>query len=341
MELLMNRFKISTFILLLCCPAFSALAADADCAANGDTQFICGPVSPEDLIEIPGTPWVIVSSMEEPGYLSVANTQNHTPATVFPAASASIALDSASYPDCPSPPSVQFQPHGVSLHSNRDGSFSLFVVAHGDRESVEAFTVKNTDSVPTLTWVGCAIAPSGIGLNSVAALADGGFVATNFNIAAGSLLEWQSDSGWTEVPGSQMPGPNGLVVSEDNRWFYIGGWAEKSVVRLSRGQTPVVKESVPLGFHVDNVRWANDGSLLAAGQFAEAIPAIVTCLNGANCAGVSTRVARISTDSMTSEALIDYPSDEHLLMGTVAIEVENEIWVGAIAGGTKIGRFPK
>lgn len=337
---LKNFSLISTILLLLCFPAIFAVAAD-DVCDSGDDRFICGPVSPEDLIEIPDSPWVLVSSMAQPGYLSVVNSDDQATLTVFPSPSAAIVLDSVSYPTCPSPPSAEFQPHGLSLGSNADGTHTLYVVAHGERESVEVFTVDSSGDAPALTWVGCVIAPADISLNSVAALADGGFAATNFNVAAGNLWEWQPDSAWTEVPGSQMPGPNGLVVSEDNRWFYIGGWAEQAVIRLSRGQTPVTKESVALGFHVDNVRWSADGSLLAAGQYAAAIPAIVSCLNAANCDGVSTRVARVATAAMTSEELIDYPSDEHLLMGTVAIEVGDEIWVGAIAGGNKIGRFPQ
>lgn len=336
----MNLSRFSVFILMISFPFSSAFAASADCDSGGDTQFICGPVSPEDLLPIAGTPWVFVSSMEDEGYISVAHSQNYNTAVVFPSAEATIQLDSETYPDCPSPLSSQFRPHGLSLRLGSNGSHTLYVVAHGERESVEVFEVDATAALPKLTWVGCVVAPAGIGLNSVTALPDGGFVATNFNIAAGNLWEWQTANGWTEVPGSQMPGPNGLVVSEDSLWFYIGGWAEKSVVRLSRGQTPVVRESVEVGFHVDNVRWTADGSLLAAGQYSQTMAAVGGCLSGAGCAGVSTRVARIDTATLTAQQVLDYPSDDLLILGTVAIEVGEEIWVGAIAGGNKIGRFP-
>ena len=39
------------------------------CEPDGQVQFLCGPVSPEDLVEIPDSPWVIVSGMEDDGYL--------------------------------------------------------------------------------------------------------------------------------------------------------------------------------------------------------------------------------------------------------------------------------
>jgi len=102
----------------------------------------------------------------------------------------------------------------------------------------------------------------------------------------------------------------------------------------------VIKESVEVDFHVDNVRWAADGSLLAAGQYSETMSDVGGCLSGTGCAGVSTRVARIDTASLTAQQVLDYPSNDLLILGTVAIEVGDEIWVGAIAGGNKIGRFP-
>ena len=33
------------------------------CEPDGEVQFLCGPVSPEDLAPVPQSPWVVVSSM--------------------------------------------------------------------------------------------------------------------------------------------------------------------------------------------------------------------------------------------------------------------------------------
>ena len=52
--------------------------------------------------------------------------------------------------------------------------------SYGKRESIEVFEVDARARTPTLTWIGCAVAPDPIGLNSVIALADGGFIATNY-----------------------------------------------------------------------------------------------------------------------------------------------------------------
>jgi hypothetical protein len=80
------------------------------------------------------------------------------------------------------------------------------------------------------------------------------------------VWERHTSTGWKIVPGSESAGPNSLEISKDGKWLYIGGWGSQSFIRLSRGQTPIKKDSVPVGFRLDNLRWAPDGALLAAGQ---------------------------------------------------------------------------
>jgi hypothetical protein len=134
---------------------------------------------------------------------------------------------------------------------------------------------------PQLTWTDVRLLPDPVGLNSVVGLADGGFVTIELRPRSGrrrsneddvagenngELWEWHTASGWEKVPGSESAGANGLEISNDGKWLYIGGWGSQSVIRLSRGQTPVKRDSVPAGFRVDNVRLTPDGSILAAGQ---------------------------------------------------------------------------
>ena len=61
--------------------------AEAQCEPDGDVQFACGPISPEDLVVVPDSPWVIVSSMEDDGYLSVIDSRDHSSEVLFPTAS--------------------------------------------------------------------------------------------------------------------------------------------------------------------------------------------------------------------------------------------------------------
>ena len=109
---------------------------------------------------------------------------------------------------------------------------------------------------------------------------------------------------------------------------------------MSRGEAPVREDAVEVGFHVDNVRWAPDGTLLAAGHLGDAPESIFECLGQGRCDGVTSRVARVDPDALTAEEIVRYPSNENFILGTVALEVGGEIWVGGIAGADRIARFP-
>ena len=310
------------------------------CDPDGDIQFVCGPVSPEDLLAIPQSPWIIASGMEDDGYLYLVDVRDYTSTTVYPVASSVPRHDAAIYSSCPGPITGQFRPHGISLRPGNNGIHTLYVVRHGQREAIEVFEVEADGTTPSLTWIGCVVAPDGVSLNSVAALPDGGFAVTNFQLPAGELWEWQTVSGWERVPGSETSGPNGIEVSPDGRWFYVGGWGTQSLIRLSRGGSPVQVDVVNVGHHVDNVRWAPNGSLFAAGHVGADQSAIVSCLGQGQCDGVSSLVTRVDPQDLTAQEIVRYPSNELLILGTVAIQVGEEIWVGGIAGGERIARFP-
>ena len=142
------------------------------------------------------------------------------------------------------------------------------------------------------------------------------------------------------MPGSEEIGPNGLEISRDGQWFYVGGYGAQALIRLSRGRTPVRKEAVEVGFHIDNVRWGADENLLAAGHLGPERSAIRECLRDRACDGVTSRVAEVDPRRMTAREIVNYPSNDLLILATVAIQVGDEIWVGQVAGGDRIARFP-
>ena len=326
--------------------ATSALAAllltspvQAECDPEGDVGFICGLEDPEDLIVVPDSPWVVVSNMRDAGRIDLARREDGSVHRVFPEGARS-RHDTATFGSCPGDERDRFQPHGLSLRPGSDHQHTLYVVRHGARESVEVFELDASESVPSLTWIGCAVAPQGVSLNSVTALPGGGFAATNFNFAQGWVLEWSPDAGWSEVPGSRTQGPNGIVSSTDGRWLYVGGWTTKSLIRLSRGVSGIEPKKVPVGFHVDNVRLGTDGAVYAAGHDAAAVSGIVTCLSSSDCDGVTNHVARVNAETGDVVEVVNLPSDENMRLGTVGLCIGDEIWVGGIAGTERIARFP-
>jgi hypothetical protein len=312
------------------------------CDPAGNVRFICGQSSPEDLAIVPGGQWVIASAMGDMGGIRLINVRDGTSTVLFPARSAKVRQDAKIYKTCPGPldaaGQAAFKGHGLYLHLGKAQVHRLFVVHHGSRESIEVFDVDAGAGAPTLTWVGCAVAPEGPGLNSVVGLADGGFLATNFHPRTGErppwlqkaragentgeVWEWRPSSGWMIVPGSEAPGPNGLEISKDGKWIYIGVWGGQSVTRLSRGQTPAKKDSVVVGFRVDNLRWGPDGSILAAGQ-----------------GDKTSNVAKVNPDTLQYEEIVRHPDSDVFRSGTAAVQIGNEIWVGSV-GTARIARIP-
>ena len=199
------------------------------------------------------------------------------------------------------------------------------------------------------------MAPDPIGLNAVVALPNGGFAASNFDprpppgargggfsaalLAGennGELWEWHTGSGWKKVPGSEAAGANGLEISKDGKWYYVAEWGNRSFMRLSRGQTPVKRDVIALGFRVDNVRWAPDGTLYVAGQGG----ADAGRGRGAPGATVaSSVVGKVDPKTMTYREIINYPSSAEVSFATVAVQIGDELWVGS-SRGDRIARYP-
>ena len=316
-----------------------------ECRAAGDVQFVCGQQAPEDLVVLPGSQWVVASAYGGTGGVYLIRVSDRMSTVAYPAATAKEQLDAKTYNTCPGPPDAatkaKFQTHGLYLRAGNNGVHRLFVVLHGGRESVEVFEVDARPQTPVLTWIGCAVAPEPIGLNSVRGLPDGGFVATNFlprgtdparmkvmqsGEKNGELWEWHTASGWQKVPGSEAAGANGLEISNDGRLFFVAAWGSQSFFRLSRGQTPVKRDEVPLGFRVDNIRWARDGSILAAGQ------------GGAPNAQASI-VVKINPETLAVREVVRHPNSQVFGAGTVAVEIGNQLWVGSFRGD-RIAIFP-
>jgi hypothetical protein len=327
----------------------------ADCAAREDVQFVCGVVSPEDLVALPGIDWVLASGYTG-GPLVLINTQDFTTTPLFPTENPRAKLDAKTYKGCPGPidpnEKDKFSAHGINVRRGSGGVHTLYVVHHGFRESIEVFEIDTKSKVPALTWIGCVVAPETATFNSVAPLADGGFVATNpyrrtdpdararaqAGSNSGEVWEWHANSGWTVVPESESPGPNGIEVSRDGSWLYINLWPVSKVMRLSRGQTPVKKDIIDVSFHPDNIRWQADGSLLTAGHYAPTMERSRECLR-MPCDDAAAKVARLNPNTLKVEEVVNYPSNEVFFGATAALQVGREIWIGSVRGD-RIARYP-
>jgi len=324
----------------------------AGCDADGKVSFICGIPSPEDLVPVPRSDWVIASGYIRGG-VHLVNTKNFSHTQVFPITPARERLDKATYAECPGPVDPaereRLSAHGLAIAAGSDRVHTVYLVHHGLRESIEVFELDTRPATPAFTWIGCVIAPKSAAFNSVTALPGGGFAATNPNRRGepqaaqdpsntGEVWEWHPKEGFRIVPGSETAGPNGIEVSRDGRTLYVNLWNARKVMRLSRGQTPPVKDLVDVTFQPDNIRWQADGSLFAAGQGAENMQRVIQCLMKL-CPDAYSAVARIDPKTFTAKEIIRYPASERFMSSTVALQVGKEVWIGTIVGD-RIARYP-
>ena len=298
-----------------------------------DTHWVCGQQTPEDLVALPGGQWVVASVYAGTGGLNLIKVAERTSTTVFPGPAVRVSLDKAAYPDCPGPPAGAFTTHGVYVEPGNGPVLRVMAVVHGARESIDVLRVDMRPATPSFTWVGCVIAPEPIGLNAVRGLADGGFITTNWlprgggqdamqkmmaGEKNGELWEWHAKSGWQKVPGSEAAGANGVELSADGNTVYLAAWGSQSFIRLTRGATPK-RDEIPLGFRVDNIHFAKDGSLLAAGQVTDP-------------SARSSRVVKIDPQTLNVRDLMTRPDDAAFAGNTTAIEIGNDLWLGSYRG---------
>lgn len=259
-----------------------AVAAESPaCLADSELAYVCGAEKPEDLIVLPETGWMIASGFAPGAGLKLVDTQTRKLQRWYTGSAEQVELDARAFPDCPGPldPSL-FNARGLSLLPLRPDVNRLLVVNHGGREAIEAFDVL-TDGwkPPKLRWRGCLPMPAGQVGNSVAQFADGTVLVTvltrpgtsigDFMLGRATGGVWQrslKDSEFRLLPGTELPGNNGIEVDPDQRRFYVVAFGWHAVVVFDREDTaqPVARIEAP-DFMPDNIHWTG-GRLLLAGM---------------------------------------------------------------------------
>lgn len=310
-----------------------------------DLGFVLGLYNAEDIAPIPGSRWMVASGMAGPehpqGHLYLVDTVEKTSEELFPS-QVEIRESREPYDKVAAPDVASFNAHGLALRPVDERRHLLYLVNHGQREAIEVFEIEMTADRPAVAWIGAITQAPGVWGNAVAAMPDGGIVATNYldlndatafdrvyaGKVTGSLMEWHPGEGWHEVPHSAFSAPNGVDVSPDGRWFFVASWATKSFVRLSRGVSPVRRETVQLDFLADNVKWS-DGRLFTAGQISEPKIVFDGVTSQASC-NFAVAAASVDPETLAVQELARF---EHPVFGTAAtvLPVNGQLWISSAA----------
>jgi hypothetical protein len=344
--------RFVAFVAIVGC-AYGA-PAQQGCEPSGDVGYVCGVKNPEDLVLVPGTPWIVSSGMAEgAGFYLVDSRTASVELLPFSA------QHDAAFPSCATPPTPQsLNTHGLNIRANGPGRAKLYVVGHGAREAIEVFDVDATAARPTLTWRGCVPMPDGLAANSVASFADGSLVATVLFMPGktfadsvarrptGAVFEWSpGDSGFTLVEGTELPANNGIEVSADGREIYVASSGLQTIVAFSRtNPARQLRTTRPLTFTPDNVHLGPDGRLLTAGM-ANDVPECggppgpqhdLTKL--AACPRPTIAVA-IDPATMRDTVIATTPADAKFSNATMVLTAAGQAWIGTFSGD-KIARAP-
>lgn len=328
--------------------AFPAAAGTTAAPSCGGPTRICGLDGPEDLVAIDDGAVVIASRLGDVG-LDIIDTKTH----------AVTRLDPASLPETPDPEypcaslkaSGAFISHGLSIKPGADGADRLYMVRHGGREAIEVFRFSRSGDYKSLAWLGCVGLPKHFSGNAVTGRRDGGFYVSSMTDASdtpaqarlaklyagqpsGTVLAWAAGTGFKPVLVGAMSGPNGLELSPDDHWLYVNGWASHEIVRLDLDHPDAPAQRLPVEFMPDNLRWAEDGSLIAAGVFStpeSTLECAGTHADGTPCV---THWSAVSIDPTSMKLKAGLGRDELPGFGDVstALPIGRSLWLGAFDG---------
>ncbi|MFN2329113.1 MAG: SMP-30/gluconolactonase/LRE family protein [Chromatocurvus sp.] len=258
----------------------------AECDSTGPDQYLCGIASAEDLVQIPGTRWLIASAFAGQSVLNLVDTREKSWEVLFPSDAARIRFDSQRFENCQGPlPATGIVTHGLYITPGQNGRSTLYAVGHGAREAIEVFDITLSDGAdrPRIAWVGCIPTPDGQQANSVTALADGSLLATipvehgqEFADAmlgreTGAVYRWSvGDGEWSRLDVTALPYANGIEISPDESTFYVASSGLQRIIAYSNTTPPEILGSTDtLRIAPDNLHKDPEGMLVTAGMVVE------------------------------------------------------------------------
>jgi sugar lactone lactonase YvrE len=316
-------------------------------AAMPSQTIVTGLDSPEDLALVNGGNTVLASSLNDGGlYIVDVKTK------------AASKIDLAAIPEAPRPEypcaslkaSGAFVSHGISVKRAADGRQRLYVVRHGGREAIEIFEFQHADDIAALHWIGCVTLPAGFAGNAVVGRRDGGFFTTSmFNSGSapssekvailyaskpsGAVMNWTPGTGYSTFPIGSISGPNGIELSSDEKQLYVAAWSSRAIWQFDTANPNANARHLDTAFMPDNLRWAPDGRLLAAGVHGTAAEVMGCAMKSAANVRCDTHWTAIAVDPITLRIVSEFSQNDASFGDvSVALQVGTDLWLGSFDG---------
>jgi len=310
------------------------------------SHYIAGIANPEDLIEIPESDWVIVSSMasdkKSSGVIFAVHKKDETILSLF-------ALDSHK-PDQQDGLTL-FAPHGIYIRKMERGVYHLFVINHGSREAIEIFYVSLTPSgTPQLTWERHIDFPGNVWANGLVVDATGKIYTTcmydptdkqfldkfEHKLSTGQVWMWTDLLEWRPFGRTTFSGANGIAISADADYIFVSEWARRRVYKMSTTNVSDTT-SIATDFLPDNIRWMDHNALIIVGQ--QSSPAKLFSRTSRSGSIVPFKVILVDPISFSIRS-VGGGGNRDFSSGTSAIEAGATYWIGCV-GYDKIAVYFK
>jgi hypothetical protein len=258
-------------------PAYAPGVAKAAGACRADQ--LCAFRNPEDLVDLAGTPWLIVSQHDpadpKVGMMAIDIRSGR-----------SVPVEGTrDQPDC----IPNIRGGGIGIR-REDGGYRLVRIVHqgsyieaalipSANDAVETWRVTVDREGPHLRRTACIVAPLPLFLNDIAALADGGFAATHMFDRAGPaaprtarflagqptgyVTRWSPAAGWQTIPNSEGVFPNGIDAAQDGRTIAFAETYGHRLTLLHPDGSG--RRIVDIALNPDNVVWAGGSHFIVAG----------------------------------------------------------------------------
>ncbi|VEI74975.1 Gluconolactonase [Mannheimia haemolytica] len=242
--------------------------------------------SPEDLVQIPNSNWIIASGMTHHSGLYLIDSQTKTAQRLIaPKADKPSTQFKNSQPQ---PHADEMQIHGLSIRAMGGGKSLLYAVNHNgfdkniNRETIEVFEVNANTTTPTIKWLGNVPMPKDdkgryLAANSVVSGADGSIYTTVMmhphntledmfaGKTTGAIYRWSPKTQvFEKLQGTEFNGNNGIELSPDGQFIYVAHM--KNLSKLTNTNPAKEVATTQLNYGVfDNLHWVSD-KLITAGS---------------------------------------------------------------------------
>ena len=314
-----------------------------ECDSRKAIQFYDRVFSPEDMVAVPNTDFLIVSHAKQNGAISLFNTKTGDLTQIHSANSILMTGDVQTGERRCQPPQT-FTPQGIDLIDRADGRFALFAVNHRDRDFIEIFELRDVETAPVLHWQGCVAMPDNILLNDVAALTDGGFMVTANPRVNPELDDF--DNPWRVLRWHQIDGlsiflsfdhgmGNGISASSDGKYVFVNDMKRGLVLKVSINARQV--EAVAEIDHPDNNSWTDSSQILVSSVPWSSWEEIASCLKitHGHC-NLAFKIHLLDPSSMKSRVVYGHDGKVGFGGATVAVDKGGHLYLGSFAGNRMV-----